>query len=590
MNFEDFYRNVNTPVIVYCEDTHLTVVYENRSAIMKFNPITKNKNWDYIEYNTPIASLLQISKETLNDFLQALNDADGNIPHYNMKLKSHSNKETSAFLAANRFLLDGKSYVAIFVNTMLSDNVSLSHAQALVAAVEVGYKAGSTDQSINNILAFAGNYIDVSRAYIFESISETTTSNTYEWCRLGVPPAIQDLKNLPKEEYSYDKIIENGLAVTDDIRKLPLEDQMILGPQGIKSLAILPIYYQGTPLGYVGFDDCIHYREWTSSEIEFLKSLAEILAFRLIRRNSEKNMQYSLDVLNTVTDNTDNLIFVVDQKGDFLFANSAVARAINMSSVDIAKKNAKKVLEIWTGPLQSDNFRQQIEGIADEENKTLCWEFHNLKNDRWYLVRCSIITWIDGFEVYLLTLTEITGQKKYEAKLKHVASTDTMTGLYNRNWALQLLTQILENNSVLYENSLVFIDLDSLKKINDKFGHDQGDAMILRTVELIQKRIRKSDSLCRWGGDEFLLITRANERQTSLLMEDILNILQEHNASRKDIFTVSFSYGVVEIKPTSGQTVDSIIKEADKRMYAYKMGQNSAPEIKTDLFNDRKKE
>src|SRR5699024_7770650 len=138
-------------------------------------------------------------------------------------LQLYSGESTSASLAANRVTIHDVNYVQVFIHSAHSKHASQTYAQALAAALEVAYKAETTDKSIDNVLAFAGNYIDVSRSYIFESISDNLTSNTYEWCAPGVAPAINELQNLPKEEYSYDNIIENGLAITDDIRNLAEE-------------------------------------------------------------------------------------------------------------------------------------------------------------------------------------------------------------------------------------------------------------------------------------------------------------------------------------------------------------------------------
>ncbi len=572
MNFGDFLRNVNIPVIVYREDDAKTVVYENRNAIMQFNPLAKSQDWQYIDSNTPITSLLKLPQSDFDDFFAILDDTDGDITNFNTTIQLYSGESTPVSLAANRVTINNVSYVQIFVYSIHSEHLSLTHAQALAAVLEVAYKATTTDESIENALAFSGNYINVSRTYIFESISDDLTSNTYEWCAPGVVPAIEQLKNLPKDEYSYDDIIENGLAITDDIRNLSEEDQVILEPQGIKSLAIIPIYYRGAPLGYVGFDDCSHYRKWSSGEVQFLQSLADILASLLARRNAEQSIRYSLNVLNVVTDNTENMIIVVDpHKNEFLFANSAVARSVGTPANELIGQNAREIMQIWAGSLNQKEFNQLmgITYLGDSDSRS--WEFNNAKNGKWYLARGSVIKWIDGKDVYLVNFTEITGQKEYAAQLEHAASTDMMTGLYNREWGRQLLQHILDNKSSSSTNSLVFIDLDSLKKTNDKYGHGMGDAMILRTIEFIKMCIRRSDTLCRWGGDEFVLIVRTDEEQTLALINKIKKLMSEHNETKKDIFKISFSFGIVGIHPNSDQTVDSIIKEADEKMYQDKM-------------------
>lgn len=572
MSFKDFLHNVNIPAIVYREDDNKTVVYENRSAIMLLNPLAKSQDWKYIDSNTSVTSLLKLKNNNFDEFLAIFNNADGDITNFNTTIQLYTGENIPVSLSANRVIIDSLSYVQIFVYSIQSEHISYAHAQALAAVLEISYKANSTNESIDNVLAFSGNYIGVSRSYIFESITDTLTSNTYEWCAPGVVPAIDQLKNLPKDKYSYDNIIKNKIAITNDIRNLSDEDRTILEPQGIKSLAIIPIYYRGIPLGYVGFDDCTHYRNWSTSEVQLLQSMADILAALLVRRNAEQNISYSFNVLNLVTDNTENMILVIDRKENkFLFANSAVSKAVGIPTTELMERDIKEIMERWAGVLNQDEFNQLMGITSFTDHNAHSWEFNNGKNGKWYLVQGSIIKWIDGKEVYLINFTEITGQKEYEAQLEHAASTDMMTGIYNREWGRQLLQNILDNKSPYSAHSLVFIDLDSLKKTNDKYGHSIGDAMILRTIEFIKMCTRKSDALCRWGGDEFVLIVHTNEEKAHELIEKVHVLMNDHNKSRKDIFNISFSYGIVGIHPDSDQTVDSIINEADEKMYLNKM-------------------
>lgn len=572
MNFGDFLHNVNIPALVYREDASMAVVYENRSAILQLNPLARSDNWDYLESNTPVTDLLRFVG---NDFatFQAQIARDGDVSSFHTSMLLYTGEQVPVSIAANRVELEGVRYVQVLIYSIKSEDAAQSHAQALATALDLAYRAPSTDEAINNVIAFVGNYTDVSRSYIFEAVSETLTSNTYEWCANGVEPAIEQLKNLPKDEYSYDNIIENGLAVTDDIRMLTDEDRAILEPQGIKSLALIPIYSRGRALGYIGFDDCARYRQWSPSEVQLLQSMADMIASLLARRDAERSMQYSIDVLKNVTDNSDNIVFVSDiYSRHVLFANSVLARAVGAKPEELTGLTFHEVAEKWSG--QSADYRPldaliDVNGAIKSYRNT--WEFKNPSDNKWYLITDSIIKWIDGKDAHIETATEITGQKEYEAELKHAASTDRMTGLYNRERGRQLLQHILSGNSDIKEHCLVFIDLDGLKYTNDTFGHEVGDLMIQKTITLIQSRIRKIDTLCRWGGDEFLLILSTNENAAGSIMETIAAQMEQHNESGTDAFTLSFSYGITPISPDEEQTVDELVKTADARMYSHKM-------------------
>lgn len=570
MNFATLFSNVNTPVIVCREDEQFTVVYENHSAIMNLNPLATDTNWQSRDIDTPLNSILRFSDDGFNKFINQFVIDKSEVSAFKASIQLYTGENTPVSIYTNRLETDEGVYILIFLYKVVSDDASEAHSNALSAALEIAYKAENANASIENLLAFSGNYTNVSRVYIFEAVSDSLTSNTYEWCASGIEPSIDQLKNLPKADYSYDDIIANGLAVTDDIRNLSDEDRAILEPQGIKSLALIPIYSMKKPLGYIGFDDCTHYRKWTPLEVQFLQSLSDMVSSLIERRNYEQNMQYSLDVLKTITDNTDNMLFVVDKKsGEFLFANSTFADAVKMSASSLVGMDSGEILKSWCGDASLGEFSNFAS--PDNDQTSHSWDFCNPESCKWYLIRAAVIKWIDGRDVYLLNFTEITGQKEYAAELEYVATRDMMTGLHNRVWARQLIQQILDSSALYNDNSVVFIDLDNLKSTNDTYGHAIGDDMIKRTVELITSRIRKSDTLCRWGGDEFVLVLRAGAEQAERIMNGLHTLVDEHNATKKDIFTVGFSYGIVEINSERELTVDSIIEEADQKMYAQKV-------------------
>lgn len=572
-NFNDFYRNINLPVIVCLDDDKKTVVYENANACLMFNPLSKGQDWRHVDGDTFVADVLKMPEEDLQKLRELLLQK-GSITDFSTQVQTYSGEKMTVEFSANFLELDGQRYMQIALNTVQNGRLSLSTAQALETAFNIAFKSKTTDEAINNILEFAGNYTKVSRSYIFEATSEVTTANTYEWCAEGVEPSIDQLQDLPKDEYSYDDIIQSGLAVTDDIRTLSEEDRAILEPQGIKALAIIPILSPNGPLGYVGFDDCEKYRTWSEGEVLLLQDLASLLGSLLIRRDAERSLRYSLEILSTVTENFDNIVYVSDiHSKKILFANKAFAKSAGYTNNDeLVGKSCNEVMVLFAK--NACEFCP-LNKMLDDEGKIIrsdyIWEMHNETDGKWYLVRDAIIKWIDGRNVHLQTMTEITDQKEYEAQLEYVASTDMMTGIYNREHGLQLIQNILDNKVREQVNSIVFIDLDGLKKTNDQYGHTAGDEMILKTVEIIRSCIRKSDLLCRWGGDEFVMVIRANEEQTEKVVQKIKKRLAEENETGGRPYSLSFSYGIIGIQPQTERALDDLIAEADQKMYENKM-------------------
>ena len=134
---------------------------------------------------------------------------------------------------------------------------------------------------------------------------------------------------------------------------------------------------------------------------------------------------------------------------------------------------------------------------------------------------------------------------------------------YNR------LTQEFLNNKS--EFSLCFIDLDGLKKVNDTLGHHIGDEYIKSISDNLQEAMRKTDTLCRIGGDEFVLILlECNEEAAKKRLYE----LNEKIVSLQTSYPMSISYGVIYINEKNSGSAEQILKEADQKMYTFKKNNN----------------
>lgn len=571
--FDQFFYYIDTPVVVFQQDDVLAV-YQNRQAKLMLNPMDFNPHQNIMTEKIPLSSIFTCEKQAAAEFQQLLK-TNGSVSDYLLTITPLSGGSLSVSVSASRLELADVKYIILYIKPQVPaiHQQTQTSAEALAAALHISHLAENTEDAINQILAFTGSYTKVSRTYIFESISPEITANTYEWCAPGVSPAIHSLQALPKDAYSYDYIVNNGLAITDDIRLLPEDDRAVLEPQGIKSLAVIPILYRGEALGYVGFDDCKDYRKWPQSEIQLLCDIADMLATLLARRNAERSLRYSLNAMQAVTDHSDILVYVNNiRTHEILFINNTMADMIGLPKEDIVGKDCREILGTNVKGLAHNCKECPIPMFADEDgmvkNTSHTWEGCNLHNHKWYLTRGAIIKWIDGSDAYIETATDITKQKKYEEQLQLFATTDDMTGIYNRTGGRMLIMHMLENQTA--PAALAFIDLDGLKSVNDNFGHDQGDEMIRRTVEIIKSLIRENDIFCRWGGDEFLIYFSCNKAQADMIMERIQKSLDTANADGKTPYQIQFSYGIAEIPVGPGRSIYDIIAEADALMYKNK--------------------
>ncbi len=143
--------------------------------------------------------------------------------------------------------------------------------------------------------------------------------------------------------------------------------------------------------------------------------------------------------------------------------------------------------------------------------------------------------------------------------LKKKANIDELTSAYNRKFAFEKIQHYIDNNLLF---SLIYIDLDKLKTINDTYGHLAGDNYIINFSSIVIENLGIDDIFARIGGDEFIVIMpKSNENTTKEFIEKISKIMDNK---------ISFSYGIVEVSSENKMTVEEIINIADIRMYTNK--------------------
>lgn len=149
---------------------------------------------------------------------------------------------------------------------------------------------------------------------------------------------------------------------------------------------------------------------------------------------------------------------------------------------------------------------------------------------------------------------------------------DELTGLYNRRGLITLATPIIRT-AVRHTKglSLLFIDLDGLKPINDILGHDAGNEALVETAHVLRENFRQADVLARLGGDEFVVLAvGAAAADSGLLVDRLQQSVQQRNARPERQFQLSISVGVAPYDVRRHSTLETLMAEADALMYAEK--------------------
>lgn len=182
----------------------------------------------------------------------------------------------------------------------------------------------------------------------------------------------------------------------------------------------------------------------------------------------------------------------------------------------------------------------------------------------YFIYRSVVVTCIT--EPYDIIFREL---KKKEEALSQLSITDEMTGFFNRRAAFSILDKIIRSTKRTEAALTVcYADLDGLKKINDTYGHKEGDSYIMSFVKALNQSLREVDYACRLGGDEFVIIfTNCDHAQAELIVQRVKVLLQEEQEKNRTSHPVEFSYGLAQFSWQSGLDAEGLIELADKNMY-----------------------
>lgn len=177
-----------------------------------------------------------------------------------------------------------------------------------------------------------------------------------------------------------------------------------------------------------------------------------------------------------------------------------------------------------------------------------------------------------GEKCILTGIMDITEIRQAESELNHYASTDTLTGILNRRMGIKKLEELLaESKEKHLEFVLCFLDIDHLKKINDTYGHGEGDRYILIVCDIIKRNLHEEDVFFRMGGDEFIMILKGqNISRAEKIWGQIQRQFRECNRKGESPYNIMASHGLFYYHSGMDAELDYIIEKADKQMYKEK--------------------
>lgn len=277
-----------------------------------------------------------------------------------------------------------------------------------------------------------------------------------------------------------------------------------------------------------------------------------------------------------ILDSISSRIAILDCEGYIIEVNEAwkgFAGAASIDKIGIGD-NYIKNCQNGKGNL-AESAQEAAEGIMTVLNGAapaflLEYPLTSETEEEWFLMHATPLGVKDGGAVVIHT--NITELKKMEEKLHTLSITDSLTGLYNRRGFFIMADKHIKMARRMNSALLLFsIDLDGLKEINDRFGHQEGDLALIATANVLKATYRDSDVIARIGGDEFVVIQiGADGKNIDVITARLLENIEHHNAIGNRNYRLSISFGMSWYYPESPRSIDELLANADKMMYEQK--------------------
>ena len=273
----------------------------------------------------------------------------------------------------------------------------------------------------------------------------------------------------------------------------------------------------------------------------------------------------------------DSLVCVTDIDSDeILYANACFRRRFGEPHT--------KGRQAFADELGAIAFWKRTGGARDRSDTAS----YDKPSGRWYQIRIRVIEWTDGRRARVRIATDITDRKRAE----QLAYYDSLTELPNRRLFEDRLRQaIAQGHRNSHGVTLLYVDLDRFKEINDSFGHTAGDQLLKAVARRLQRCLRTTDTVARLGGDEFAVILNADSAGramvpgTSQVAEKLLAAIAEPIVLNGRRVAVTASIGIV-LYPQDARTPQELLGKADTAMYFAKAMGRNAYQFYTRRLND----
>ncbi|MDD2422560.1 MAG: diguanylate cyclase, partial [Heliobacteriaceae bacterium] len=457
--------------------------------------------------------------------------------------------------------------------------------RAVAAAANCLIAGDNFPVAVNEALAILGRAVGADRVWVFEfhqpaGTGEPVISHRYEWARerikpLGDNPGLQAIsRKNPGFQRWYECLVTRS-TLSGPVKDFPAEEQAFLRLLGVVSVLNCPIFVREKLWGVIGFDDCATERRWAANEESILTLAAVSIGGAIMRQqkdialgqakeNLENVVRERTSTLQAVLNALPDLLVRVDQEGTILECRAGREMELIYPPAELPGKSIFDTLPGDVARLVAEHLERALKGEPAQ-----VFEYSLNVKDRLRYEETRMVAY--GEKEVLVIVRDITERKQAEERLRFLCLHDCLTQVSNRTY-FEAEMRRLESGR-FNPVGLIVCDVDGLKLVNDTFGHNAGDKLLVAAAQVLKSCFRESDLVCRIGGDEFaVLLPHCSQPVLERITGRIRRAIDTYNQVEPGRF-LSMSLGYA-VRNDGSVRMRDLFREADNNLYREKLNQS----------------
>jgi diguanylate cyclase (GGDEF)-like protein/PAS domain S-box-containing protein len=289
------------------------------------------------------------------------------------------------------------------------------------------------------------------------------------------------------------------------------------------------------------------------------------------RKRAEEALRQSEEHYRAVTYSANDAIVTVDGAGTILSWNRGAEKIFGYTENEIKGKSVLQIIPVRSRDRHQGGWSRFYAGEDTRVTGDMV-ELEGLRKDGTeFPIEFSLAKWeTSDRRFYTAIFRDITERRRYQENLEYFAIHDTLTGLLNRHSLKDMLNRTIAKAKRGVMSSILYMDLDNFKEVNDSVGHSIGDEVLITLAGILNRELRMEDIVFRLGGDEFaVLLDGMGSREAYSAAERLRTVVEAHRfefANR--LFPLSLSIGLIQIDGTLAP--EDLLSQADAAMYRAK--------------------